>query len=136
MGREGFRSLKDELRLMTNANPPIIEEDDGGPRLGWKGLIFAAVFYVGCVAVATYPLVTTFATTLPGSLLDPLQHLWIMRWYKTCLLEGRSPTLCPNLQYPVGAAFGSFFISAFAPVRSLRWRTSTTCSRGEGVTSR
>jgi hypothetical protein len=108
MGREGFRSLKDELRLMTNANPPIIEDDDGGPRLGWKGLIFAAVFYVGCVAVATYPLVTTFATTLPGSLLDPLQHLWIMRWYKTCLLEGRSPLVCPEVMYPVGAPLGNY----------------------------
>src|SRR5262249_32805500 len=35
-------------------------------------------------------------------------HLWIMRWYKTCLLEGKSVALCPEIQHPVGAPLGNF----------------------------
>jgi hypothetical protein len=31
-----------------------------------------------------------------------------MRWYKTCLLEGRSIVLCPEIQYPTGAPLGCF----------------------------
>jgi hypothetical protein len=31
-----------------------------------------------------------------------------MRWYRTCLLEGRSPFVCPEVQYPVGAPLGHF----------------------------
>src|SRR5262249_20998963 len=39
---------------------------------------------------------------------DALQHLWVMRWYKTCLFEGRWPLLCPEIQHPVGAPLGNF----------------------------
>ena len=31
-----------------------------------------------------------------------------MRWYKACLLEGRSPLFCSELQYPVGVPLGNF----------------------------
>jgi hypothetical protein len=31
-----------------------------------------------------------------------------MRWYKTCLLEGRPIFVCPELQYPTGAPLGNF----------------------------
>ncbi|MBX6313101.1 MAG: hypothetical protein IRY99_09345, partial [Isosphaeraceae bacterium] len=87
---------------------PASTEDRGAPeRLGWATPIAVALFYAACVAAATWPQVVTFGSTLP-SLTDPLQHLWIMRWYKTCLLEGRSPLLCPEIQYPVGAPLGNF----------------------------
>jgi hypothetical protein len=39
---------------------------------------------------------------------DPSQHLWILRWYRACLSEGRSPLVCPELQYPVGAPLNGF----------------------------
>jgi hypothetical protein len=90
--------------MTETANRPA---DDSGPPLGWKTPLVVLAFYVACVAAATYPVVLSFGTTVPD-LLDPLQHLWILRWYKTCLLEGRSPVLCPELQYPTGAPLGNF----------------------------
>jgi hypothetical protein len=77
-------------------------------RLGWKAVLLATVAYVAAVCVTTYPFVLSFTKGIPGSLFDPLHHLWIMRWYKTCLLEWRSPVVCPDLQYPVGAPLGNF----------------------------
>ncbi len=68
-------------------------------------MILVTLFYVGCVSVATYPAVRSIGTGLPH-LVDPLVHLWTMRWYKTCLTEGRLPFLCPEIQYPVGAPLG------------------------------
>ena len=65
------------------------------------------VAYLACVTLATWPRLLWFRTALP-SLGDPLQHLWIMRWYQTCLLEGRSIVLCPEIQYPTGAPLGCF----------------------------
>src|SRR6476661_753279 len=79
-----------------------------GRRLGWKTLVGVFALYLAGVAVATYPFALSFGSRLPGSLLDPLQHLWIMRWYRTCLLEGRSLVLCPEIQYPIGAPLGNF----------------------------
>lgn len=85
-----------------------MDDLDDGPRLGWRTPLIAAALYVACVSIATFPVVRTFSTELPGSRLDPLQHLWIMRWYKTCLLEWRSPVICPEIQYPTGAPLGNF----------------------------
>ncbi len=77
-------------------------------RLGWKTVVVATLFYSACVAVATFPVVANFRSALAGSLFDPLQHLWIMKWYRSCLLEGRSPLICRELQYPIGAPIGNF----------------------------
>lgn len=85
-----------------------IDPGSGREPLGWRTVALVALAYVACVLVATYPVVRTFGSALPGSLLDPLQHLWILRWYKSCLLEGRSPLLCPEIQYPIGAPIGNF----------------------------
>jgi hypothetical protein len=74
-------------------------------RLAATALI--ALFYAVCVTIATWPRVALFGSSLP-SLEDPLQHLWIMRWYRACLFEGLSPVLCPQIQYPVGAPLGCF----------------------------
>jgi hypothetical protein len=74
---------------------------------GWRTVAIVAAVYVAFVSLATWPRILGFRSTLP-SLGDPLQHLWIMRWYKTCLLEGRSIVVCPEIQYPVGAPLGTF----------------------------
>lgn len=81
---------------------------DDAPRLGWRALAVVLAFHAACLAAATYPLITRLRSTLPGNWIDPYQHLWIMRWYKSCLLAGRSPLISPDLQYPVGAPLGLF----------------------------
>jgi hypothetical protein len=77
-------------------------------RLGWKTLLAVLAFYFVCLSIATYPLILNVRTCLPGSLLDPLQHLWIMKWYRACLLEGKSPVISPEIQFPIGAPLGCF----------------------------
>ena len=67
-----------------------------GGHYGRLGLV--AVSYLACVAVATYPAVLSIGTQLPGELTDPLEHLWILRWSRACLLEGRSPFFSDGLQ--------------------------------------
>ncbi len=106
-----------------------------GRRPGPITMTAVAVLYALCVAVATWPVVATFSTALPSHI-DALAHLWTMRWYKTCLIEGRSPFLCPELQYPVGVPLGffppmhvqslvyvplSFFISNDVLIYNLIW---------------
>lgn len=69
------------------------------------------LLYLACLAVAIAPLLAHLHDHLPclsGDLADPLQHLWIMRWYKACAFEGRSPVLSPEVQYPIGAAIGNY----------------------------
>ena len=87
------------------ATPGAIDAPDDRFGVGTVALVLA--FYAACVALVTYPFVLHLRSRLP-SLVDPLQHLWVMRWYKTCWLEGRSPFRCPELQYPVGAPIGNF----------------------------
>lgn len=80
-----------------------------GPRWpGWGTTLLALAGYTGALAVATRPVFTTFTTALPGPLGDPLQHLWIIRWSRSCLLAGRPPFFCPDVQIPVGAPLGLF----------------------------
>ncbi|HEV3167358.1 MAG TPA: hypothetical protein VGZ22_25335, partial [Isosphaeraceae bacterium] len=86
----------------------LSEGDAAGLSPGWKTLGLVVAFYTACAVWATYPIVKTLSSALPSPPLDPLQHLWIMRWYKSCLLQGRLPFLCPELQYPVGAPLGNF----------------------------
>lgn len=73
-----------------------------------RDLAVAAAAYAAIALYVSYPLVASLATTLCGSLYDPAQHLWIMKWYQRCLIEGRSPVICPDLQYPSGAPLGNF----------------------------
>jgi hypothetical protein len=76
-------------------------------KLGWKAVALILAFHAVAVAFATYPAIPEFRSTLPKHM-DVYQHLWIMNWYKTCLLEGRSVFHCPDIQYPIGASLGSF----------------------------
>jgi hypothetical protein len=81
--------------------------DEGGSWPGGGTLAAVLVVYTTALVVATYPAARNLSTRLP-SLSDPQMHLWVMRWYKACLLEGRAPALCPDVQYPVGAPLGYF----------------------------
>ncbi len=83
-------------------------DDEGRSFPGWGTLAGALALYAACVAAATYPLVANFRSAVPGSTADPMHVLWAMRWYMACLLEGRAPFLCPEIQYPVGAPLGFF----------------------------
>lgn len=78
-----------------------------GRRLAILVLILAPVTlsYVAAIAVATRPRPAELTTGLPV-LGDPIMHLWILRWHKACLLEGRSPVLAPEVQAPVGLPLG------------------------------
>jgi hypothetical protein len=82
-----------------------VEPTGGGLR--WTTWAIVTALYVVCVSLATWPRILGFGSDLPSPG-DPLQHLWIMRWYRTCLLEGRSMVICPEIQYPVGAPLGTF----------------------------
>jgi hypothetical protein len=75
---------------------------------GPRAIALTVATYTACLAVATDPAITHLGNALPAALPDPLMHLWVMRWYKTCLLEARSPVFCPEIQYPVGAPLGHF----------------------------
>src|SRR5262245_5180567 len=89
-------------------NPdPAAPQEACAPRLGWKALGIAAVFYAFCVSIATWPRVLWMRTHLP-QLMDPLEHLWIMRWYKICLMEGRLPLFCPEVHHPIGVPLGCY----------------------------
>ena len=83
------------------ASPP-------GRRVVAATLALVAASYLGCAIAATEPVVRTFGSRLPGQLTDPLEHLWLMRWSRACLLEGRSPFFCAGLNAPTGVPLGSF----------------------------
>ena len=76
-------------------------------RFGLKALILVVAFHAVAVSIATYPAVTQLGSAISLNA-DPWEHLWIMRWYKTCLAEGRPVVVCPEIQAPVGAPFGTF----------------------------
>ncbi|WP_169973320.1 hypothetical protein [Tautonia rosea] len=73
----------------------------------WWTPFAVSALYLMAIVGATWPFARTFTTRLPSTA-DPLQHLWVMRWYKQCLMQGRSPLVCPDLQFPLGAPIGNF----------------------------
>jgi hypothetical protein len=86
---------------------PVCGSLGSWPRCVCRTPALLFVFYLACYVIATFPAVLTFGTTLPSPN-DPLQHLWIMRWYKQCVLASRLPFECADLQYPLGAPLGHF----------------------------
>ncbi len=78
---------------------------------------------------------TTDSSRLVG---DPPQHLrGLMRWYRTCLVEGRSPLICPELLYPTGAPLSGFSLlqphrprSSYRSLRSFTTISFVTTSPG------
>src|SRR5207245_2005330 len=87
---------------------PRAEQTVDGPWPGWKASALALAGYLVAVVVATWPVLGSFTTAIPGPLSDPLQHFWILHWSRASLLGGTSPYLCPDIQYPVGAPLGLF----------------------------
>ena len=84
-----------------------MDSEQTQPSPTWRFWIVVSLLYAACIVVSTYPFLWNFTTQLPTSG-DPPQHLWIMRWYKSCMLEGRLPFFCPELQYPFGVPLGNF----------------------------
>ena len=80
------------------------------PRSGPGPRAVAAVLllYLAALAAATWPVAREFGRKLPASRVDPLQHLTLLRWYRTSLLEGRPVGRLPGLQAPVGASLAQF----------------------------
>lgn len=78
-------------------------------RLRPRVVIGLLLGYALAALIASYPSVLQGRSALAvADLTDPLQHLWTMRWYRDCLLEGRSPFLAPVLQAPVGSPLGLY----------------------------
>ncbi len=97
-------------RVRPRAARPAIE---GGPPIkgafpGPGTIVGVIASYVGLLAAATFPVVLTLGTKLAGQITDPLMHLWLIRWARTCLVEGRSPFFCPDVHYPVGVPLGFY----------------------------
>jgi len=88
---------------IAEANP-----DPSARRRPWSVWLLAALGYFVLASLATWPVVTRFGREIPGELTDPLEHLWIMRWLRSCLIEGRNPLFCPAIQAPVGVPLGYF----------------------------
>ena len=88
---------------------------------GWRTMAAVSVAYLAAVFLATYPAMLTIGSTLPWRV-DPIAHIWTMRWNMACLLQGRLPFFCPGIQAPVGAALGTlppmhFQTLLFVPLR-------------------
>ena len=71
-------------------------------------LLAVALTYFGCAAMATYPVIGSAGSRMPGRLADPLEHLWIMRWTESCLTRGHAPFFCEGLQHPLGSPLGLY----------------------------
>jgi hypothetical protein len=105
---QGWASREDRpSRHYFAAIEPVSGARGPAGRLGLGTVVAAAGLYTVAVVAATFPTVLTFGSRVP-SLGDPLVHLAVMKWYKTCLREGRFPFLCPEWEYPVGAPIGLF----------------------------
>jgi len=91
--------------MATDTTPDV---DPAPPSVtpGRRWMAGASAFYLAVLTVATWPAIPRMATDLP-SRVDPIAHIWTMRWNKSCLLEGKLPFHCPDIQYPVGAALGT-----------------------------
>lgn len=75
---------------------------------GRRTVLAAAALYLATLGVIGYRVFARFGSALPATLADPLQHLWILRWYEGCLKAGRLPYLAPDVMYPIGAPLGLF----------------------------
>jgi hypothetical protein len=70
-----------------------------------RTIAWITLAYLACLVAATYPRILSLGSRLP-TVPDPMTVLWALRWYRTCLLEGRSVFFLPDIQAPVGAPLG------------------------------
>lgn len=90
---------------MTHPEPvEVAPAEDRRRRL--TALVLVTALYIAAAIAATWPMARHARTHLPPGYYDPAIHLWTMRWYRTCLLEGRSPFLSPELLHPLGTPLG------------------------------
>ena len=93
-------------RMPPNLDRPEVTKIGGGPGVATCGLVLAS--YVAALAAATWPAARTFGSRVLGEKSDPMMHLWIVRWLRSCLLEGRSPVFNPGVHWPLGVPLGYF----------------------------
>jgi len=105
---DGKSQMDTESRESIAICDPAICDRRFTMRREWLVWSSAALGYFVMVCLATWPVVTRFGSEIPGELTDPLEHLWIMRWLRSCLIEGRNPLFCPSIQAPVGVPLGYF----------------------------
>ena len=84
-----------------------------------RSLLIAGLLYLACLLVAVLPYPLGLARNLPSAG-DPSQHLWIMRWYKTCLLEKKNSF----------SAHRRLIISEFPTACQVSRRRPVTCPAG------
>lgn len=77
------------------------------PRHRFSRWLALAALYAAIAVAATWPRASKARSGLP-SLVDPIQHLTVLRWYRSCLFQGRSPWVLTGIQHPVGAPLANF----------------------------
>ena len=75
---------------------------------GARTIAAAAALYLAVLLLDGHRVFAHLGSVLPATLPDPLQHLWILRWYSSCLAHWRSPLFAPDVMYPVGAPLGLY----------------------------
>jgi len=98
----------------------------GGP--GSRTILLVLASYLAALAAATWPFARTFGTRILGDKSDPSMHLWLVRWAKTCLLEGRSPFFNPGVHYPVGVPLGFY---PTMPLQSAQYLLLSSLGAGD-----
>ncbi len=108
VGSEGVieRGIPGEALRAGAIETPSGDGARGGP--GRQTVLAAAALYLACLFWIGHRVLARFASDVPATFADPLQHLWILRWYQDCLAAGRLPFLAPDVMYPVGAPLGLF----------------------------
>jgi hypothetical protein len=79
---------------------------DGG-WFGWRASGLTLALHLAGLVLATWPLVLTFPFEVPANS-DVIGGLWLLRWYRTCLLGGGSVFFCPEIMHPAGVPMGFF----------------------------
>jgi len=62
----------------------------------------ACVLFLALAVMLTWPLVVRLGSAVPAGTIDMWQNYWNFWWWKTSLLEGRSPYWTPYLFHPTG----------------------------------
>ena len=88
---------------------PIDREESGERPPGGRDTLIALGVYLAALSAATFPVVLRFGRSLPAGWVDAYQALWVMRWNREHLLQGRLPGLIAEpIHRPTGAPLGLF----------------------------
>lgn len=76
--------------------------------------------YLALTAVMTYPLITQFASAIPGDSFDGWQNYWNLWWVKTALVDKLTwPWFTSLLYYPTGVSLLFHTLNAFNGITFL-----------------